>query len=337
MSVINLCDKYRPKALKDIYGQDSVVSYFRSVINKPEEAPRYYYIEGGFGCGKTTLVRSFAFDLLGENFKNTPNYIEIDSSEKQIQDNFEVVKQLIFQEVPGWKVVLIDEAHLLPDSVIQQMLKVHEDYTGNLFIFYCSTETQLMFPPLLSRLHKFSLQLFTPEQCKEYGRRVLVQEATEIQNSAESTSEQLEMAQKLVNISDKALTLAALNSQGHLRTMVKNIELILFQGEEYFLQAFSSVWKSFDEYFFSNKPASEVVPTMYSFHPVSLASQFSYYFRDQILNPKAPKYNTIYPVNLLPKLFAKYLQLSADIKQPDDFYSFLYAYALILEVCKKNG
>lgn len=327
--VLNLCDTYRPKNLQEVYGQESVVSFFRSVAAHPDEAPRYFYLEGPFGCSKTTIARAFACSLLGDDYQNTPNYIEIDSSEKRIADNFDYIRDLIFQEVPGWKVVVLDEAHLLPQSCIQQFLKVLEDYVGNLFIFFNTTETQLMFPPLLSRLVPFSVHLFTPEQCKDYARKVLSKEVERLTAEGDSNT-----ALTVSSISDRALTVAALNAQGHLRTMLKQVEIILFQGEKYYLENFSQSWTLLEDYFYGATPTADLVPKFYSFHPTLLQANFAYYLRDQLLNPAAPHYGKEYQSVMLPKIFQKYLQLISLVKTGTDFFSFLYAFRQILEAVR---
>lgn len=293
--VLNLCDTYRPKTLSDVYGQTSTVSFFKSVVAHPEEAPRYFYLEGGFGVGKSTIARAFACSLIGPDYFNSPNYIEIDSSEKRIAENFDYIKDLIFQEVPGWKVVLIDECHLLASSCVQMFLKILEDYTGKLFILFASTETQLMFPPLLSRLHTFSLELFTPEQCIDYAKKILAKEVERLNAEGDSNS-----ALTVSSISDRALTVAALNSQGHLRSMLKQVEIILFQGEQYYLDTFSQSWTFLEDYFFGSTSTAELVPKFYGFHPVLLKANFAYYFRDQVLNPASPHYGREYSVQLPP-------------------------------------
>lgn len=314
--VIDLCSKYRPKSLKDLYGQERVASFFRSVMRRPEEAPRYYLIQGPFGTGKTSLVRAFAHDFIGEGFMSTPNYMEIDSSERRVSEDFDVMKEFIFQQVRGWKVVVIDEAHLLSPSASQRLLKVFEDFIGSIFIFLCTTNPELMFPPLLSRLHSFSLSLFTPEQCIEYAKQVLAREG--------------------LSISDRALSVAALNSQGHLRTVVKQCELILFQGEEYYLSSVSTVWSLLEDYFFSDADTADLVQRMYSFHPSELRSYFSYYFRDQVLNPKG-KHGGEWPAATALKIYAKYLQLTAYMREAEDFFSFLYCFRPVVDAARAQS
>lgn len=291
----------------------------------------HQFVAQGIVNHNTTVVRAFAASLLGPDFQRTPNYIEIDSSEKRVAENFEYIKDLIFQEVPGWKVVLFDEAHLLPTTCIQQFLKILEDYTGNLFIFFASTETQMMFPPLLSRLLCFSLQLFTPEQCVAYASNVIQKEVARLNEEGNADE-----ALKLANITPTALNVAAQNSQGHLRSMLKQVEIIIFQGEKFYLEAYSKVWTLLEDYFYGSTSATDLIPQFYAFHPTLLRSNFSYYFRDQVLNPSCSHYGKIYPAPLLPKLFQKYLQLIGLVKSDADLFTFLYAYRQILEAVR-NG
>lgn len=313
----DLATKYRPASLTDLYGQDDIVSFFRSVLNKKEESPRYYLLSGAFGTGKTSIARAFARDLLGSDYKSSPNYIEIDSSEKVVADNFEMLRELIFAETPGWKVVLIDEAHLLPQNTSQLLLKVLEDYVGRLFIFFCTTDPQLLFPPLTSRLYKFSLSLFTQEQCVDYAKSILKKEN--------------------VSLSDKTLALCALNSQGHLRDCAKQLDMVLFQGEEKYLETYQTIWNNLELFFFDfDLSADEVVQKMFSHHPVQLRAYLSFYLREYILSPKAPRYDQVYPANMCLKIFQVYLKFMSLLKEDTDYFSFLLEFRLILEKTRKQ-
>ena len=312
---MDLTSKYRPKTLKDIYGQDKVVSFFKSVLANPDFAPHYYLISGSFGCGKTALARAFATDLLGS--LSAPNYIEIDSGERTLQKNFEAIKNIVFQEVSGYKVVIFDECHLIDPSAQSQLLKIVEDYYGKLIIFFATTDPHLMLDTLRSRLHHFSLSLFTEEQLKTYACFVLEQE-----NKV---------------ITDKALSLAAINAQGHMRNMLKQCELILFQGEETFLSYYDSIFKSITIYFtnFSVKD-TESVEAMSKSHPSELRSLMGYFFRENILNPDGV-HKDILPRHLIPKCFASYLKLLGLVKEPDDFFSAILVFRQQLRFIKGVG
>jgi replication-associated recombination protein RarA len=299
--LLDLSNKYRPVHLKDLYGQDDVRAYFQSVVKKFNDAPHYFLISGGYGVGKTCIARAFAMDLVGS--LSLPVYMEIDSAEKALQSNFDRLKDIIFQEIGRPKVVVLDECHLLGESVESQLLKIVEDYYGPLVIIFCTTDPELMTDTLRSRLQQFSLSLFTMDQCREYAKGILSLEG--------------------FDVSDKALSIAAVNAQGHLRSMVKQLEQIVFMGESAYLESYSSVLQGIES-FFTNFSIDDKtsVEALCRYHPAELRSLFMYFLREDIINPSG-RFAQIYPRNVVPALFANYLRLSGLIKEPDDFFSVL--------------
>jgi len=301
---MDLTSRYRPSTLNDIYGQDKIVSFFKSVITNIDTAPHYFLLSGAYGTGKTAIVRAFARDLLGS--LNAPNYIEVDSGEKVLQTNFDAIKNILFQEVPGYKVAVLDESHLVEPKAQEQLLKIVEDYYGKLILFFATTEPHKMMDTLRSRLHHFSLSLFTDEQLVEYAKTILQKE------------------NKVV--SDQALSLAALNSQGHMRNMLKQVELILFQGEADFLQFYASILREIKTFFSDFSVADKSsVEALSRWHPAELRVLMGYFFRQSIINPEGDCKDVI-ARHIVPKLFATYLRLLGLVKEPDDFFSAIFVF-----------
>ena len=312
---MDLTSKYRPSTLNEIYGQDRIVSFFKSVIANVDTAPHYFLLSGAYGVGKTALVRAFARDLLGS--LNAPNYVEIDSGEKILQTNFDAIKNILFQEVQGYKVAVLDESHLVEVKAQEQLLKIVEDYYGKLILFFATTEPHKMMDTLRSRLHHFSLSLFSNEQLIEYAKFVLQKEGK--------------------SISDQALSLAALNSQGHMRNMIMQVGLILFQGEESFLQSYASILKGIQLFFTDFSLSDQAsVEALARWHPAELHSLAGYFFRHNIINSDGD-YKDIVPRHLIPKLFATYLRLFGLVKEPDDFFSALLVFRQQLRALRGSG
>lgn len=254
----------------------------------------------------TSVARAFAHDLLGPDYASQPNYMEIDSSEKAVTENFDYFKDMMFQELPGWKVVVLDEIHLLQSATSQQLLKILEDYVGRLFILSATTNPELMFPPLLSRLHKFSINLFSTEQVQGYLRGIADSEGFQV--------------------SDQTLSLIALNAQGHMRDAVKGLELVMVAGEDRYLSSFSPVWREVESYFLASDVDPDRLVSALSPYPASqLKSYFSYFMRHRILNPKAQGYGETFPVQFLPKLYSTWLSMSAKVSSQDEFFGMLLA------------
>ena len=57
-------DKYRPKTLKGVVGQDVVVSKVKKLLEKPDEFPHLLFHSAGAGTGKTTIALIIAQKLL---------------------------------------------------------------------------------------------------------------------------------------------------------------------------------------------------------------------------------------------------------------------------------
>jgi DNA polymerase III gamma/tau subunit len=298
-----------------VFGQEFTVSYLKAVINRFDNAPHYFLLAGGWGCGKTTLCRAFAQDLCGST--DAPYYIEIDSAEKEIQDNFDVLKSLIFQEVGGRKVVVLDESHNLSSSCQQKLLKVLEDYYGDIVIFFATTDPQLMTDTIRSRVHRLSLNLFTTEECIAYGRVICEKEG--------------------LSFSDKTLGIMAVQAQGHLRDMVKGgIEAAAFMGEEAYLERYNKLLDSIEKYF-TDFASEGLVEGLFSYHPVELKAFMMMFFREEILNPKGRYHKAPYSEAVQGKLFAQWLRLYGLIKDPNDFFSMLYVFRNILVSLLKGG
>ncbi|MDR2403190.1 MAG: AAA family ATPase [Spirochaetaceae bacterium] len=313
--MLDLCAKYRPVHLKDLYGQVDVRAYFQSVVKKIDDAPHYFLISGAFGTGKSSLARAFAMDLAGS--LDFPVYTEIDSAEKSLQSDFDRLRDVIFQEIGSYKVVVFDECHLLGKVVESQLLKVVEDYYGALVLLFCTTNPEMMTDTLRSRLHQFTLSTFTSEQCKEYAQGILGAEGLEV--------------------SERALDIAAINAQGHLRNMVKQVEQIVFMGEQVYLDSYSSVLKGIEEFFVDfGKDDKASVEALCRYHPAELRSLVMYFLRENIINP-AGRNSQKYPRNVIPGLFANYLRLSGLVKEPDDYFSVLLVFRQQLRGVVRGG
>jgi DNA polymerase III gamma/tau subunit len=214
--------------------------------------------------------------------------------------------------------VLVHNCHLLGPLISQQLLKVVEDYYGPLFLFLATTDPQLLPDTLRSRMHHFTLSAFSVEQCKEYALDLLKKEG--------------------LTVSDKALSLAALNAQGHLRSMVKQVELILFQGEGVYLESYSSIFKGIEVFFTDFGPDDKAsVEALLRFHPAELRSLVMYFFREEIINPSG-KFASVFSRSVIPTMLANYLRLSGLVKEPDDYFSVLLCFRQMMRgVLKGKG
>jgi len=293
MSRVDLKQKYRPKTLSEMYEQTEVTSFFKSVCRQPEICPRYYLISGAFGCGKTSLIRAFANDFLED--LTTSNYTEIDSSDKVLTNNWESIRDFIFASSNGWKVICFDEAHLLERNVQQKLLKVLEDFVGDLFIFFATTNPEELSDTLRSRLFEFTIQPFSDEQIEKYIEDVAREENI------------------LLTPTSKNIIINYAN--GHLRNALNSLQLLSIEGEEVFLNHRVGLSNSIISYFTQkDKSTTEVLTELSSFSILEVRSFISRYFRKSALKAMGRKG---------PAAFGAYLKLTSLIEEPEDYWTAL--------------
>lgn len=301
----SLTNKYAPRVLSDIYGQDLAVSYFKSVVARPAEAHRNYVILGSYGCGKTSLCRAFARELLGrDDLFSCPSYLEIDSSDSSLLDDFDRFLSYMFQAVPGYKVVVLDEVHLLDKKIQQKFLKPLEDFQGDIFFFFVSTEQDGIIQTLVSRSLVFHVTSYNDVQLREYLGVVLGKES--------------------LGFKDETLDMLVFMSFGHIRNMLNQLEICVFQGEEYYLGCYSSFEKDIASYF--KERGSEVVERLVRYPFEMLRHYLEYYIRYSILYKGG-----VLPSKDIPKVFTTYLKLKRYVMTEQDFYSFLLVFKEFLD------
>ncbi len=294
----NLAQKYRPKLLKDIYGQKEVVQYFQSVVRKTDLACRNYVVLGAYGCGKTTLVRAFANELIGtNNCQGHPNYLELDSSEIFSKKDFSILKDLIFQYQNGWRVVVFDEVHLLPREVQGQLLKMIEESEERIFFFFLSTEREGILDTIVSRSLDFNLSTFTHDQVINYLDNILQKEN--------------------ITISNECKEMIALKVNGHLRDAIMQLDLIKISGESFYVSNYVNLMGLWANYF---KEMDRVIIDELIKNPVPiLRDTLDRFILNELIRRKQ-----IFTDVVFVKFYSTYLKMKKNINTDNDFFCFLY-------------
>jgi replication-associated recombination protein RarA len=290
-----LMQDLRPLKLKDIIGQESVVKYFQAVLKEPVKAHKNYVIVAPWGTGKTTLTRSFARELFQvENLENT-NYLEIDSFQIKDKSYFENLKNCIYQQFNGYKIICLDEVHLISKDLQGGLLKIIEENRNNIFFFFLTTERQGILDTIVSRSLEFSLSKLSDKEMQELFDTLIKPE---------------------YNFSVDVFQTACVYAQGSPRNFLNQIEIVIMLGEEEYTKNFKSYLELFDIFFTSG---DKKIVDLLIMKPLSIIESLLDYFMLDIIRNK--KY--FIDVEII-KLFTFYLKMKRYIQSGDQFYSFLF-------------
>lgn len=149
----SLYTKYRPRAFKDVVGQQAVVRSLQSVLAKGTN--RAIMLAGPSGTGKTTLARIAATVLEYQTQ-------DIDAATHTgIEAMKDVIRGLSYKpldKAAKGKVLIIDECHRLSGQAFDSMLKVLEEPPAWVRFFLCTTDVAKVPKAVQTRCTTYTLK-----------------------------------------------------------------------------------------------------------------------------------------------------------------------------------
>lgn len=202
MSQDSLTARYRPQTFAQVAGQDSVKRILSRAAALGRVAPAYLF-SGTRGVGKTTLARIFAKAL---NCQNGPgpepcnqcpicrqitlgaavDVVEIDGASNTGVDNVRRLKEDVGYAPLEcrYKVIIIDEAHMLSKAAFNALLKTLEEPPGHVTFIMATTEPEKFPQTIISRCQHFVFKRLPQSGLAAHLNGVLGQEEVEAEASA---------------------------------------------------------------------------------------------------------------------------------------------------------
>lgn len=151
--------KYRPSSLSSVIGQKINIELLQERLSAPYQTMIFY---GSSGCGKTTTARALANDLGAE-------LLELDAAaNNSVDDIREILDYVSRKALTGsYKVVIIDECHLLSKQSWNALLKTVEEPPKKVVFVFCTTEYKSLPQTILGRAQLFKFYPLTEDELFE--------------------------------------------------------------------------------------------------------------------------------------------------------------------------
>ena len=226
-----LARKWRPNNFEELVGQKHVHRTLMNAIRSDRLAHAYIFA-GLRGTGKTTVARILAKCLNCEQGPTeTPcgkcdacqeiaesramDVLEIDAASRtKVEQTRELLELVAYAPVRDrYKILIIDEAHMLSKASFNALLKTLEEPPPNVLFIMATTEIGKLLPTILSRCQVFEFRRVATRELVDHLRKICDAEE--------------------VTVSDASLERIARAGEGSVRDSLSVLERVLaFCGKE---------------------------------------------------------------------------------------------------------
>ncbi|MFZ5769829.1 MAG: DNA polymerase III subunit gamma/tau [Thermodesulfobacteriota bacterium] len=202
MSYLVLARKWRPQTFADVVGQGPVVRTLQNGLARNRVAHAMIF-SGVRGVGKTTLARIMAkaLNCTGETADKPCNVCEscreitagsavdlheIDgASNRGIQEIRDLKENIrFFPTKCRFKVIIIDEVHMLTTEAFNALLKTLEEPPEHVYFMFATTELHKVPITILSRCQRYELKRVSFVDLVDFFVKIAAREQVEISRRA---------------------------------------------------------------------------------------------------------------------------------------------------------
>ena len=197
--------KWRPQRFHDLVGQEHVSSTLNQAVQQGRVAHSYLFC-GPRGTGKTSTARVLAKAVnclsteesdacnlcahcLAINEARYLDLIELDAASNRGIDEIRNIRDKVnlAPAEDGYKVYIIDEAHMLTEHASNAFLKTLEEPPPHAIFVLCTTEPHKIPPTIISRCQRFDFRRLAAEAVIGRLREICQEEGVGIDGEALAT------------------------------------------------------------------------------------------------------------------------------------------------------
>jgi len=240
---MELYKKYRPKSIKTIIGNTSVLKAIKGF----KEFPHAILLTGPSGCGKTSLGRIIA-KMIGSKGMD---YVELDTAVFRGIDTVRDIRQkMTYKPIESKaRVWLIDEIHSLgvggssEKNIAQNaLLKMLEDPPEHVYFILCTTNPEMLIPTVKGRCTSFEMKTLMNDEMETLLTRICKKEKKGIpdpvkdqiiQDAEGHPRNALNILDKVLVLDDEDEMLEMAKQEGLKTNAIKDLCYALLDGKEW--------------------------------------------------------------------------------------------------------